>query len=196
MLLIVADAVRCVCLVPITAMIRPEGRPIVSADAMCFGIDFVFKAQITEWIAPACMQAKLEPTGQRPATMERAAAADAAADCLAEAGGVAGSSHCRSCCCNGGSSSESGGDGSGSQGHNVATPATPTPDDVEFCLRQPQQPGQSAMPSRQQQQKKKFGVGASEDVDASYAASQRLLMLAGVTLRQHTLQRSIRLGPG
>jgi hypothetical protein len=45
-------------------------------------------------------------------------------------------------------------------------------------------------------QDKKFGVGASEDVDASYAASQRLLTLAGVKLRQHALRRSIQLGPG
>lgn len=39
-----------------------------------------------------------------------------------------------------------------------------------------------------------FSVGASVDIDASYVASQRLLTMAGVILRQHTLQRNISIG--
>lgn len=43
---------------------------------------------------------------------------------------------------------------------------------------------------------KEFSVGASSDLDASYIASQRMLTLAGVKLRQHTLQRTVQLPPG
>lgn len=42
----------------------------------------------------------------------------------------------------------------------------------------------------------KFSVGASSDVDASYVASQRLLTMAGVRLRQHALKRTVQLPPG
>jgi hypothetical protein len=46
--------------------------------------------------------------------------------------------------------------------------------------------------SEKKQQPEQFSVGPS--VDASYVASQRLLTMAGVRLRQHTLQRSISIG--
>lgn len=126
---------------------------------------------------PPVMQAKLEPTGRRPATMERAAEADAAVDRLEEeqAAAATGCQHCHAAACNG-SQAESSGCGSSSA-------------DAQSERTQQQATAAAAA------QKKKFGVGASDDVDASYAASQRLLTLAGVKLRQHRLQRSIYLGP-
>lgn len=134
----------------------------------------------------ACAQAKLEPTGQRPATMERAAEADAAADRLEEAVAAAEQASSR------GSSSTS------AQGSCVDCPGCsaseqPSTSRGGHGQQQPVAGLQTQLPHSAQQQK--FGVGASDDVDASYAASQRLLMLSGVKLRQHRLQRSIQLGP-
>lgn len=126
-------------------------------------------------------EAKLEPTGQRPATMERAAAADAAVDQLEEAAAAA--------AVNGGSS--------GSTCVGCGCQASPGPVQQTQALEvQHQAHGVPPAGAAAAAGGKKFGVGASDDVDASYAASQRLLMLAGVKLRQHRLQRSVQLGPG
>lgn len=116
--------------------------------------------------------------------MERAAAADAAADRLAEAeqelaaAGLAGPE-------DGNGTSKCTGGGSHKTPEALSACDTLCPDAAVDEV-------QSGVKKTAQ---KKFGVGASDDVDASYAASQRLLMLAGVKLRQHTLQRSIQLGP-
>jgi len=116
--------------------------------------------------------------------MERAAAADAAADRLAEAeqelaaAAVAGPEDSNG-------SNTCTGEGSHQTPEAMSARDGLRPDAVVAEV-------QSGVKKTAQ---KKFGVGASDDVDASYAASQRLLMLAGVKLRQHTLQRSIQLGP-
>lgn len=143
-------------------------------------------------LVPTGLQAKLEPTGQRPATMERAAAADEAADLLeataAAAQATAGhdqaaASSSKACACCAAECATS------TSGRQTAGPSN----GQQHPGQQPHAPGSQSAASVQG---KKFGVWASEDADASYAASQRLLTLAGVKLRQHALKRSIQLGPG
>jgi hypothetical protein len=114
-----------------------------------------------------CLQAKLEPTGKRPGTMEAAAAEEAAADALMEAEASSSGSSSRGC------------------GHSgCAGDAGASADQQQRSKQQ----------TKQQKKQEAFSVGATADLDASYVASQRLLMMAGVKLRQHTLQRSIHLG--
>jgi hypothetical protein len=131
------------------------------------------RADCTYANACCCVQAKLEPTGKRPGTMEEAAAEEAAADALEEAGSASGSSSSRQGCGHSGCGSST------ACGVDAAVSAAD-----QQCAKQP----------KQQKGKQAFSVGATADLDASYVASQRLLMMAGVKLRQHTLQRSIFLG--
>jgi hypothetical protein len=98
--------------------------------------------------------------------MEEAAAEEAAADALMEAE-LSGSSSCQGC------------------GHSGCAGDAGASADQQQRLKQQ---------TKQQKKQEAFSVGATADLDASYVASQRLLMMAGVKLRQHTLQRSIHLG--
>jgi hypothetical protein len=116
--------------------------------------------------------------------MERAAAADAAVDQLEEAAAAAAAA------ANGNSSSSSTCVGCDCQAGPGAVQQTQALEVQQQAQGVPPAGAAAAAGG------KKFGVGASDDVDASYAASQRLLMLAGVKLRQHRLQRSVQLGPG
>jgi len=128
---------------------------------------------LTEHAAASLVQAKLEPTGKRPATMEQAAAEDAAAD--------------------------------GRQ-LQAAVRDVHRPSLSNICSTTDQQAigktinaksaalGAAGSCSEKKQQPEQFSVGPSVDLDASYVASQRLLTMAGVRLRQHTLQRSISIG--
>lgn len=129
--------------------------------------------------------------------MERAAAADEAADLLEEtaaAQGPAGHANAMASGSTAANSSEAceccaAECAASTSGKQTADPSSGR----QHRKQQPHVPGQQSVASVQD---KKFGVGASEDVDASYAASQRLLTLAGVKLRQHALKRNIQLGPG
>jgi hypothetical protein len=112
--------------------------------------------------------------------MEAAAAEEAAADALEEA--TTGSS----------SSSSSQGCGHSGCSSSMACGADAAANiSDQQCLKQP---GRGSEQAKSQKKKQAFSVGATADLDASYVASQRLLMMAGVKLRQHTLQRSIHLG--
>lgn len=112
--------------------------------------------------------------------MEEAAAEEAAADALEEADAGRGSGSSSHCC------GDSGCGSSTACGMDAAVSAAD-----QQCSTQPSSGYQQA---KQQKKKQAFSVGATADLDASYVASQRLLMMAGVKLRQHTLQRSIHLG--
>jgi predicted porin len=102
--------------------------------------------------------------------MEEAAAEEAAADALEEA-----------------ELSSSSSNGCGHSGCGSAVCAGDAGAHADQQQRSKQQ-------TKQQKKQEAFSVGATADLDASYVASQRLLMMAGVKLRQHTLQRSIHLG--
>jgi hypothetical protein len=102
--------------------------------------------------------------------MEEAAAEEAAADALEEAEIIGSSQGC---------------------GHSGCSSSAVFAGDAGASADQQQK----SKPLKKQQKKQDaFSVGATADLDASYVASQRLLMMAGVKLRQHTLQRSIHLG--
>lgn len=157
-------------------------------------------------------QAKLEPTGKRPGIMEEAAAIDALEDAaVAAAAGAEGVvegtlvESSSSCCGDaGGSSSRNGCEhcscgATGAAHESLRDTAAPAggaadqarPGHANVCSKGPQN---LASKQLRQQQPAGFSVGASADIDASYIASQRLLLMAGVKLRQHTLQGCIRLG--
>jgi hypothetical protein len=111
-------------------------------------------------------QAKLEPTGRRPGTMEQAAAADCQEDeQQQQQRGAAGAS--------------------GSSDH------APPKHEQQVGRQQRTASGASSSSSSR-------GGGATKGggvLDDSYAASQRLLTLAGVNVRQHTLRHTVCLGP-